>query len=51
MKVVFMPDYPAEAARRNGFLGSDSVLHNKPFRIAELAKSKESTRTKKNCEG
>ncbi len=37
MKVLFMSGYPAEAAKHNGFLGPDSVLLNKPFRIAELA--------------
>lgn len=38
MNVIFMSGYPAEAAKRNGFLGSDNVLLNKPFRIAQLAK-------------
>jgi hypothetical protein len=33
-----MSGYPAEAAARNGFLGSDNVLLNKPFRRTELAK-------------
>ncbi len=39
IKVIFMSGYPAEAARKNGFLGSDSVLLNKPFRVAQLAKA------------
>ena len=37
--VIFMSGYPAKAAKRNGFLGSDSVLLNKPFKIAQLAKA------------
>jgi PAS domain S-box-containing protein len=39
LKVVFMSGYPAEAAKRNGFLGSDRVLINKPFRTREVAKA------------
>jgi CheY-like chemotaxis protein len=39
LKVIFMSGYPAEAAKRNGFLGSGNVLLNKPFRIADLAKT------------
>lgn len=39
LKVIFMSGYPAEAAKRNGFIGSDNVLLNKPFRITELAKA------------
>ena len=39
MKVIFMSGYPAEAAKKNGFLGSDSVLLNKPFRVAQLARA------------
>ena len=39
MKVIFMSGYPAEAAKRNGFLGSDGVLLNKPFRVAQLARA------------
>lgn len=35
--VIFMSGYPIEAAKNNGFLGSDNVLLNKPFRVAELA--------------
>ncbi|MFD1156931.1 hybrid sensor histidine kinase/response regulator [Roseovarius aestuarii] len=37
--IIFMSGYPVEAAKNNGFLGSDSVLLNKPFRVAELAKA------------
>ena len=37
LKVIFMSGYPAEAARRNGFLGSDKVLLNKPFQRRQLA--------------
>ncbi len=37
--VIFMSGYPAEAARRNGFPGSDNVLLNKPFRKLELAQA------------
>lgn len=39
MKVLFMSGYPAEAAKRKGFLDADSMLLNKPFRIAQLAKA------------
>lgn len=39
MNVLFMSGYSAEAAKRNGFFGSDSMLLNKPFRIAQLAKA------------
>ncbi|MEO3415659.1 ATP-binding protein [Roseovarius sp. CAU 1744] len=39
VKVIFMSGYPTEAAKRNGFLGSDSVLLNKPFRVAQLARA------------
>ncbi len=39
LTTIFMSGYPAEAAKRNGFLGSDRVLLNKPFRVAELAKA------------
>ena len=38
LKIIFMSGYPAESANRNGFLGSDQVLLNKPFRKGELAK-------------
>jgi len=37
LPIIFMSGYPAEAAKRNGFLGSDNVLLNKPFKIRELA--------------
>jgi PAS domain S-box-containing protein len=37
LKFVFMSGYPAEAAKRNGFLGSGNVLLNKPFRKQQLA--------------
>jgi len=37
LKVVFMSGYPAEAAMRNGFVGSDKILLNKPFRRHQLA--------------
>ncbi len=39
LKIIFMPGYPAIAAKRNGFLGSDSVLLNKPFQRRQLAQS------------
>lgn len=39
LKVIFMSGYPAEAAKRNGFLGSDQTLLNKPFRKRQLAKA------------
>ena len=39
LRVVFMSGYPAEAAKRNGFLGSDRVLLNKPFQMAKLART------------
>lgn len=39
MKIIFMSGYPAKAAKHNGFLDSDRVLLNKPFRIAQLAKA------------
>jgi PAS domain S-box-containing protein len=39
LRIIFMSGYPAEAAMRNGFLGSDSVLLNKPFQRAELARA------------
>ncbi len=38
-RIIFMSGYPAEAARRNGFIGSDSVLLNKPFRREALARA------------
>ena len=39
LEVLFMSGYPAIAAQRNGFLGSDKVLLNKPFQIEQLAKA------------
>ena len=39
LKIIFMSGYPAEAAKRNGFLGSDQVLLNKPFQMDQLAKA------------
>ena len=39
LKVIFMSGYPAEAAKRNNFLGSDKVLLNKPFQRQQLAKA------------
>ena len=39
MRIIFMSGYPTEAAKQNGFLGSESVLLNKPFRLAQLAKA------------
>ena len=39
MKFIFMSGYPNEAAKRNGFLGSNNVLLNKPFRVAQLARA------------
>jgi PAS domain S-box-containing protein len=38
LKVIFMSGYPVVAAKRNGFVGSDRVLLNKPFRKRDLAK-------------
>jgi PAS domain S-box-containing protein len=38
LKIIFMSGYPAEAAKRKGFLGSDKVLLNKPFQRLRLAK-------------
>ncbi len=37
--IIFMSGYPAEAAKRNGFLGSDRVLLNKPFQRHQLAQA------------
>jgi PAS domain S-box-containing protein len=39
LKVIFMSGYLAEAAKRNGFLGSDKVLLAKPFQRQQLAKA------------
>ena len=38
LKAIFMSGYAAESAKRNGFLGSDKVLLNKPFQKDQLAK-------------
>lgn len=39
IRIIFMSGYPDEAARRNGFLGSDNVLLNKPFQRRQLAQT------------
>jgi PAS domain S-box-containing protein len=39
LKIIFMSGYPAEAARRNGVLGSDKVLLNKPFQRRQIARA------------
>ncbi len=39
VKIIFMSGYPAAAAKRNGFMGSDRVLLNKPFQRRELAEA------------
>jgi CheY-like chemotaxis protein len=39
LKIIFMSGYPAEAAKRNGFLSSDQMLLNKPFQRLRLAKA------------
>ncbi|GAB5471286.1 MAG: hypothetical protein Kilf2KO_43160 [Rhodospirillales bacterium] len=39
LKVLFMSGYPAAAAMRNGYLGSDKVLLNKPFERRALAQA------------
>jgi CheY-like chemotaxis protein len=39
LKIIFMSGYPAEAAKRDGFLGSDKVLLTKPFSRHELAQA------------
>ncbi len=39
LKIVFMSGYPAEAAIRNGLLGSGRQLSNKPFRRRQLAQA------------
>jgi PAS domain S-box-containing protein len=39
LKIIFMSGYPADAAKRDGFLGSDKVLLNKPFSRRQLAKA------------
>ena len=37
LNVIFMSGYPAEATKRNGLMGRDSILINKPFRRNQLA--------------
>jgi CheY-like chemotaxis protein len=37
LKIIFMSGYPAESAMLSDFLGSDSILLNKPFRKSQLA--------------
>ena len=37
LSFIFMSGYPAEAGKGNGFLDSDHVLLNKPFRRRQLA--------------
>jgi CheY-like chemotaxis protein len=39
LKIIFMSGYPADAAKRKGFLGSDKVLLSKPFSRRQLAKA------------
>jgi len=39
IKIIFMSGYPAEAATRNGFIDSDSVLLGKPFERRQLAEA------------
>jgi PAS domain S-box-containing protein len=39
LPVIFMSGYPAEAAKRDGFLGADKVLLNKPFQLNQLARA------------
>jgi CheY-like chemotaxis protein len=39
LRIIFMSGYPGEAAKRAGFLGSDSMLLNKPFGMKKLAKA------------
>ena len=39
LRIIFISGYPAEAAKRAGFLGSDSMLLNKPFGMIKLAKA------------
>ena len=38
-KIIFMSGYPAEAAKRNGVLGAERVLLNKPFQPGQLARA------------
>jgi len=37
LKILFMSGYPSEAAKQNGFIGSDSVLLNKPVKREQFA--------------
>jgi CheY-like chemotaxis protein len=39
IRIVFMLGYSDEVARQNGFIGSDSVLLNKPFQRRQLAQA------------
>ena len=39
LRIIFMSGYHAEAAKRSGFLGADTVLINKPFQIRQLAEA------------
>ncbi len=39
LAMIFMSGYPAEAAKRNGILGPDNVLLNKPFQMEDLARA------------
>ena len=39
LRIIFISGYPAETAKRAGFLGSDSMLLNKPFGMKKLAKA------------
>jgi len=39
LKFIFMSGYPTEAAKRNGFMESGSVLLNKPFQKRQLAEA------------
>ena len=38
LKAIFMSGYAADSAKRNGFLGSNEMLLNKPFQKGQLAK-------------
>ena len=39
LPVLFMSGYPAEAGKDNTFLGSGTVLLNKPFEMSRLAQA------------
>ncbi|MGC3937594.1 ATP-binding protein [Roseobacter sp. EG26] len=39
IKIIYMSGYPATTAKRAGFPGSDTVLLNKPFKVAQLARA------------